>query len=697
MYYVRCTTRSSGASARGTPAQALRYVTDAHDAERDPSYSRGELKYVARLDPGWKADLEGGRVPLVGLGALQGCGDQARLAREFVEACQPYHDRRGSTGYLSYTFTMPKELSLLAEGHPAEARQAMNGALQVALDAAFPGKEYKAVAAIHARNEAGEVHYHAHVLVGKFARDPARGRVFSLNSASGGNTGKARLGALKQAWKQGLDAALKERLGLVVQQAAPFASPALTLADGSYVPPLNRGSRRLLDKHLSARISEPSASGALKTANFRWTHFDAAIYELASSKRAGGWSAEAFCELFPKLAARIKTYESRVETLKRIGYLTPEGYVTGAFALHYEARTGDHPELQRLRADLFKTSRGGRTGQRGGGGKGGGGLAATERPGPVAAPPAPVPAASSSRVEGDAEVDLWLALHRHRELGQRLERLGLSREDFRRIHERGRARLPTPDVLRRLRLEARTEPLVTEARHSQTTIRPLVRSYLAMQRGRVHRVFVLSKGVFTLQFGELKALADEMRARTSRDFFFAKERTLAQAGRRLQPLFWLGRVIMPDDFARLELAIKRCAQLPTGQYDHLYRKQLRNAYRNSREQLVAQVKSSAAPSPQRKRAPEPVSVPRSLESDAAQIHRANSRLAAAGLQPPFTTEVLRSLPPVTIRQTLGTLRQAGLLDDGTAWMMHTTMAQALGKRIQDAIALELRKSRDLDR
>ena len=62
MYYVRCNTRSSGASAKGTPGQALDYITDAHDAESDPSYSHAELAYIARLDPGWKTDLEGGRV-----------------------------------------------------------------------------------------------------------------------------------------------------------------------------------------------------------------------------------------------------------------------------------------------------------------------------------------------------------------------------------------------------------------------------------------------------------------------------------------------------------------------------------------------------------------------------------------------------------------------------------------------------------
>jgi hypothetical protein len=322
MYYVRCNTRSSGASARGTPRQAVDYITDAHDAERDPSYSHAELAYIARLDPGWKTDLEGGRVPLVGLGALAGSSDPVVLAAEFEQACQPYHDRRGTTGYLSYTFTMPKELSLVAEGHPVRSRQAMYAALQSSLDIAFAGKEYRAVTAIHTRNEAGEVHYHAHVLVGKFTRDSGSGRVFSLNSRSGGNTGKIRLKALKEAWKHNLDAALKERLGLTIMQSSPYARPALTLADGTYVPALNRESRRILDKHLCFRLSDTTSAGATRTKNFRWTHFDPTIYELASSGRAGGWSAAAFCDLFPELAGRLRTYESRVATLKRIGYLT---------------------------------------------------------------------------------------------------------------------------------------------------------------------------------------------------------------------------------------------------------------------------------------------------------------------------------------------------------------------------------------
>ena len=105
------------------------------------------------------------------------------------------------------------------------ARQAICAALQATLDAAFPNKSLKAVATVHARNESGEVHYHAHVLIGKFARDVVRRPVYSLNSRSGGNTGKDRVAELKRSWKHSLDAELHRRLGVAVAQSGPFAAP----------------------------------------------------------------------------------------------------------------------------------------------------------------------------------------------------------------------------------------------------------------------------------------------------------------------------------------------------------------------------------------------------------------------------------------------------------------------------------------
>jgi hypothetical protein len=569
MYYVRCNTRSSGASSKGTPAQALQYITDAHDSEREPSYSNAELRYIARLDPGWKQQLEGGRLALVGLGELHGCVDQARLAREFVEACLPYHDRRGSTGYLSYTFTLPKEVSLVAEGHP-EAREATYAGLQKTVAAAFPGKMVNAVATVHARNEAGEVHYHAHVLIGKFAHDSARGRTFSLNSASGGNTGRARLALLKQSWKESLDAELKARLGLMITQGAAYGKPALTLADGTYVPALNRESRRMLDKHLCFRMSTATPAGAVTSKNFRWTHFDPTIYELAAGK-GRGWSVDAFVRHFPNLAPRLKTYESRVATLKRIGYLSEGGRVTEAFTLHYCAHRGDHPDLQKIRADLHKLNKAEK--------KAGG------TPGDGGGPPSPAPVGRDETAE-------LLALNRHQRLVERLERLGISPEQFKRYDELARRMRPDPEILDRLRSELRRQPAVAIDPPAVPRTRSIVRTYCTVQRGRVTTFFMVTKGILALEPARLIALAAKMRARAERDFFWAKEQRLANVGRRLKPLFWLGMAVAPHEVDRLELALKRCGRLSTRQQsDRLYQAHVRRVYANSRDALIAQIEA----------------------------------------------------------------------------------------------------------
>src|SRR6185312_10694558 len=112
------------------------------------------------------------------------------------------------------------------------------------------------VAAIHTRNEAGEIHYHLHVLVAKFAKDLASGRTVSLNSTAGGN-GAGRVREIKQGWKDGVDKEFKERLGLTIEQRASNAAPALVLPDGTRLDSLNRASRRLLEKDLAPWYAVP--------------------------------------------------------------------------------------------------------------------------------------------------------------------------------------------------------------------------------------------------------------------------------------------------------------------------------------------------------------------------------------------------------------------------------------------------------
>jgi hypothetical protein len=111
----------------------------------------------------------------------------------------------------------------------------MYAGVREALARGFAGKDVAAVAAIHNRNEAGEIHFHAHVLVGKFAYCRTTCRMLSLNSQAGGNSG-ARVHDLKRGWKEAVDNEFERRLRVRVAQPASFARPALRLEDGTNVP-----------------------------------------------------------------------------------------------------------------------------------------------------------------------------------------------------------------------------------------------------------------------------------------------------------------------------------------------------------------------------------------------------------------------------------------------------------------------------
>jgi hypothetical protein len=744
VYYVKAQTRSSGGSAKGTPEQAFDYITDAHDAQRDPSYSDAELAYICRLDPGWKTDLEGGRVPAVGVGALADVTDQDDLRRGLGDACQPWHDKRGTTGYKSFTFTLPKEVSLFCEGHREEAKQALYAAILATLEQAFPGVDYSGVAAVHTRNEAGEIHYHLHVLVGKFARDRATGRLCSLNSKKGGNH-PGRVQALKRGWKDNVDREFRERLGLTIEQSRAYARPALVLEDRTRVPPLHRESRRLLDKQLSPLYTVPAPGGALKQSRFRWIAPDERIFEIAAApKESGRWSAQAFCELFPDLAHRVGSYQKRAETLKRIGYLTPEGAITPAFHLHYAARHGiDTPELQRLRADVSKRER--------------------------------RQAAKENRPP--ALDDLWLKLHQHYQLRQRAERLGYGKEDLARIQREADRRKPTRENLRALRAQLERKALANPPRHLPET-KGVVRAYWAVQGSKVRAFFVVTKGLLTLRYREHKELAGKIKRAARIDLFYAKEKRLAQLGRFFQPIFWASRLVLPKETRRLEQAISRCAQLAGRQeLETLYRRQVRLAYQrwraeyvdHPRDQLraqaqrlelpaqaplrdkIASVKATiplVAPSEsvgQIKRgieiltqlrpaeaaplrdwsgheddlvasvvvmakgtatslsraeyqaavragrigyllareadSPRPA-IPPPHGSRADEIARAAARLRAFKLANPFTQDVLAAVPAPKLERALAAVRRAGILDEGSEWTLRAAAAFEVAKQLR---------------
>ena len=526
-YYVRIATR--GSAATGSPRQALNYITDGHDARRDPSYSDAELHYIARMDPGWKTDLEGGRVPLVGFGELAGENEEENLAKRFEDSCQPYHSLRGTTGYKSITLTLPKEVSLYAEGHREEAKAAINAAIKRTLDRAFAGFGYSAVAAIHTRNEAGEIHYHAHVLVGKFARSIETGRAVSLNSTAGKNY-PARVREMKAGWQDGIEKEFHDRLRLGIEQKFPRGSVALVLPDGSRLEPLNRDSRRVLEKELCPTYVDTSPTGKEITRRFRWSAMDDRIFEIASGARGtSAWSAKAFKDLFPEQSRYLSRYEARVRTLKAIGYLSPEGQIQTALRVHFAAHHGVlTPELQRVRLDLLQKL-------------------ARER---TASTPPPVPG------------QFWTQIQRYENLRKRIERLGYDRGDVEAVFARAAKQKPSRAVLDSIRREVQRHGRSAPLPSTLPAAKNILRAYVDLQKSRVHRIYLLSSGIVEpWKLSGKMALAAQLKRVAERDFFFAKEKRLAQLGRGLRPVLWLVRVAMPKEARRLDLAIVRCARL----------------------------------------------------------------------------------------------------------------------------------------
>jgi hypothetical protein len=560
------------------------YITGSHDERRDPEMSREELEYVARMDPEWtareavvhitrasgaaapavagdalayvgrhepgrKTDLECGRVPLVGFGVLAGLsGDEENLVARFEWECVPY-DRRAKAGYKSFTLTVPKEVSLYAEGHRQRAKEAIYEAVAATVEDTFVGLDVSAVGAVHTRNEAGEVHFHVHLLVAKFARNRANGRHVSVNSKAGGNTGR-RIWDLKRAWKAHLDRVLKERFEIEVEQQSRHGSVAIRLRNGTRVGALNRDSRRVLEKMVQTGQPGADLHDGGRRRVVKLGAMDDRIYEVAAGASGqSGWDAGAFVELFPEQAKYVGRYQKRVVTLKQAGYLTVDGGITPHFRVHYGLRRGEHaPELEGLRLDLAREAQ----------------IASEARQSPV-----PVPS-------------LLKAADRDERVRRRVERLGYSREEVVQVDDQWRARRPTQEQLRSIRAEIERRVTLAPARLPRT--KSTTRAFVDVQLAKVRWAVAISAGILTRDLGEKKRIADAMFRAARAHLFYARERRLAVVGRRLQRWFWAIRVAMPRDVRRLELAIERCDRLARSQeVQRLYRAAVREALDHGRD------------------------------------------------------------------------------------------------------------------
>lgn len=534
-FYVKVMTRGEKGTAQGSPSQAMDYLTDGHDQRRGPAFSEGEVEYIARMGEGWKTELEGGRIPMVGFGRLKGIEDQATLREVFEDSCKPSYQsavKGGTTGYKSIVATLPKEASLYAEGHPEEAKAAMYAAMGAALEKAFPGRQITAVAAIHTRNENGEIHYHIHALVGKFARDPENGKSYSLNSVRGGNTPE-RVSALKNSWKEEMVREFKERLGVGMEQTRTNGPVILELPDGTKIEPLNRNSRRILEKKLEPTYTTGTPTGEAKLSVLKLNEMDSRIYEIASGKRGkSGWSREEFEKAFPDQAKWAGRHEKRVETLKQIGYLTNEGRITQDFKNHYAAKFGGNtPELQRLRIELAKAA-----------------------------------AKQSEKEKRPVRVsNLWEAAQKSENIRQRIERLGYSEKDIRRVMAAAETKKPTPENLRRMRQEIEKTAQERASEKVRAGILPttktISKAFVDLQKAKIQRAYLSLAASLRGDFVQRKMEADRLVKASEWQLRTAKERRIAQIDKAVRPVFRAVKILFPDTARRFERARKEMVRI----------------------------------------------------------------------------------------------------------------------------------------
>jgi hypothetical protein len=307
-------------------------------------------------------------------------------------------------------------------------------------------------------------------LVSKFAHDSDSRKRFSLNNPKFARLGPQALKDIKLAWKESIDGLVKERLGVTIEQSRRYGPVCLVMPDGARLEALNRDSRRLLDIALRPMVSSTDKKGNARAPRpFELKVMDDRIFEVAAGmKGAAGWNSAEFERLFPKEARFVGRYDRRVESLKRVGYLTSEGQITPAFRMHYAARKGPLlPELQALRIEIARELE--RMPEPGAGKrpkqeqvvaqyrKALGRLGYLGVPVPSAGEPAGNGATKPERdsAKGSSRPDpgaqLWGAVDRLDHLRRRLERLGLTPADVGMVFSAAAGSRPTPENLARLR------------------------------------------------------------------------------------------------------------------------------------------------------------------------------------------------------------------------------------------------------
>jgi hypothetical protein len=345
-FYVYMETISDEGGKR-TVQQAIDYITDDHDSKRLGNINDQMIAYICRIDPGYKTEHEGGKVPLIGHGVLTDVTGITALTWEFNEATVPA-DRRGKKGYKSVTLTLPKELTLVCETDKAKARAAITRAIDATLPHAYPHKRLHAVSAMHTRNEAGDPHINVHLLIAKTVKDERTGKRHSINNLDmyEDNT-LDDAERMKIAWKREIVKELEIEFNIQIEFTKNHKCK-VTAYDGLELEPLTRATERERQRAWEmANAPQIELSNGMK-APFKINIIDAKILEVA---RIAPLTKENFLAVFPKYEEKW-IIDKRIETLQKVYYLDKNLKPTTRFLEHAKSQFGNNPEWKQIKEDV---------------------------------------------------------------------------------------------------------------------------------------------------------------------------------------------------------------------------------------------------------------------------------------------------------------------------------------------------------
>jgi len=319
------------------------------------------IKYIARENPGYKQELEGGVVPITGHGILKGKTGK-ELEELFHRATFPGVNAQGRItraiqGYNSHVLTLPKELSMYLRDKKPEALQAVNAAIEVALAKVYPGMPVAAVGAMHISNdsEIPEAHFHVHLLVARhYVVDKERNVTRSINSATWYPDKNARDGLkMREHWTKHSQMELESRFKIGIEQDS-LGRWAVTKPSGEKIRPLTRASQREMQRQLLSEIASPypyknSKTGEIQMKPFELRSIDARILECSSN---GSFDFDRFQMCFPK-TKNFGTIKERVATLKQYDYLDGQNRPTQRFIDQGTILWDIYPHWKQIRADIM--------------------------------------------------------------------------------------------------------------------------------------------------------------------------------------------------------------------------------------------------------------------------------------------------------------------------------------------------------